>query len=56
MKRKAAPAAALPRVAGGPARSENLGMCGTFMHENREVPCLPARVVCGRAAGGTLRR
>ncbi|MCW2934195.1 MAG: hypothetical protein JWM19_5157 [Actinomycetia bacterium] len=31
-------------------------MCGTFVCENREVPCLPVRVVCGRAAGGTLRR
>jgi len=26
------------------------------MRENRESPCLPARVVSGRAAGGTLRR
>ena len=26
-------------------------MCGTFVRENREVPCLPVRVVCGRAAG-----
>ena len=41
---------------GGPARSEIHGMCGTFVRENREVPCLPVRVVCGRAAGGTLRR
>ena len=41
---------------GGPAGSENQGMCGTFVRENREVPCLPVRVVCGRAAGGTLRR
>ena len=41
---------------GGPARSENHGMCGTFVRENREVPCLPACVVCGRAAGGTLWR
>jgi hypothetical protein len=31
-------------------------MCGTFVRENREVPCLPVRVVSGRAAGGTLRR
>jgi RNA-directed DNA polymerase len=43
-------------LSGGPARSENQGMCGTFVRENREVPCLPVRVVCGRAAGGTLRR
>jgi RNA-directed DNA polymerase len=41
---------------GGPARSGIHGMCGTFVRENREVPCLPVRVVCGRAAGGTLRR
>ena len=25
---------------GGPARSENQGMCGTFMRENREIPRL----------------
>ena len=25
-------------------------MCGTFVHENREGPLLPVRVVCGRAA------
>ena len=43
-------------LSGGPARSENHGMCGTFVRENREVPCPPVRVVCGRAAGGTLRR
>jgi len=41
---------------GGPAGSEIHGMCGTFVRENREVPGLPVRVVCGRAAGGTLRR
>ena len=29
-------------------------MCGTFVRENREVPCPPVRVVSGRAAGGTL--
>jgi hypothetical protein len=55
-KRKATPLAALSRAARGPAWSENQGMCGTFVCENREVPCLPVRVVCGRAAGGTLRR
>jgi hypothetical protein len=43
-------------LSGGPARSEIHGMCGTFVRENREVPCLPVRVVCGRAAGGTLWR
>jgi len=31
-------------------------MCGTFVHENREGPLLPVRVVCGRAAWGTPRR
>ena len=40
----------------GPARSENHGMYGTFMRENREIPCSPARVITGRAAWGTLRR
>ena len=39
-----------------PARSENQGMYGTFMRENREVPCPPVRVITGRAAWGTLRR
>jgi RNA-directed DNA polymerase len=37
----------------GPARSENQGMCGTSMRENRESPCLPVRLVSGRAAQGT---
>jgi hypothetical protein len=27
-------------------------MCGTFVRENREVPGLPVRVVCGLAARG----
>ena len=40
----------------GPARSENQGMYGTSMRENREVPCPPVRVITGRAAQGTLRR
>ena len=39
-----------------PARSENQGMYGTFMRENREVPCPPVRVITGRAVQGTLRR
>ena len=39
-----------------PARSQIHGMYGTFMRENRESPVLPVRVVCGRAAQGTLRR
>ena len=29
---------------------------GTFMRENREVPCPPVRVITGQAAQGTLRR
>ena len=32
------------------------GMYGTSMRENRESPCLPVRVVGGRAAQGTPRR
>jgi hypothetical protein len=39
-----------------PARSENPGMHGIFMRENREVPHLPAWMITGRAAQGTLRR
>jgi hypothetical protein len=31
-------------------------MYGTFMRENREVPCPPAWLITGRAAQGTLRR
>jgi len=32
-----------------PARSENLGMYGAFMRENRESPCPPvAKVTAGR--------
>jgi len=40
----------------GPARSENQGMRGTSMRENRESPCPPVRLISGRAAQGTLRR
>ena len=40
----------------GPARSENQGMYGTSVRENRESPCPPVRLVSGRAAQGTLRR
>jgi len=36
----------------GPARSENRGMYGTSMRENREVPRSPAWPVTGRAAQG----
>jgi len=40
----------------GPARSENQGMYGTFMRENREGPCPPVCLISGRAAQATLRR
>jgi len=40
----------------GPARSENQGMHGTSMRENREVPRSPAWLITGRAAQGRLRR
>jgi hypothetical protein len=40
---------------GGPARSENLGMRGISLRENREVPCSPARLITGRAAQGRPR-
>jgi hypothetical protein len=39
----------------GPARSENHGMCGTSVRENRESPCPPVRLVSGRAAQGRPR-
>ena len=39
-----------------PARSENHGMYGTSMRENRESPCPPAWLITGRAAQGTPRR
>ena len=39
-----------------PARSENQGMYGTSMRENREIPCLPAWLITGRDAQGTPRR
>ena len=54
--RKAIPPVALSRAAGGPARSENQGMCGIFMRENREIPRSPVPLIMGRAAQGTLRR
>jgi hypothetical protein len=38
-----------------PARSENHGMYGTSMRENREVPRSPVRVITGRAAQGWPR-
>jgi len=39
-----------------PAWSENHGMYGNSMRENREIPCPPAGLITGRAAQGTLRR
>ena len=39
----------------GPARSENQGMYGTSMRENREVPRSPVWVITGRAAQGRPR-
>ena len=38
---------------GDPARSENQGMRGTSMRENRESPCPPVRLISGRAVQGT---
>ncbi len=38
-----------------PARSENHGMRGTSMRENREIPCSPDRLITGRAAQGRPR-
>jgi hypothetical protein len=39
-----------------PAWSENQGMYGTSMRENRESPCLPAWLITRRAVQGTPRR
>jgi hypothetical protein len=39
-----------------PAWSENHGMCGNSMRENREVPCSPVSLITRRAVQGTLRR
>jgi hypothetical protein len=39
----------------GPARSENQGMYGTSIRENREIPRSPAGVIGWRAAQGTQR-
>lgn len=40
---------------GGPTRSENPGMHGNSMRENREIPRTPAGLITGRAAQGRLR-
>ena len=47
---------AMREPSGDPARSENQGMCGIFMRENREIPRSPIRVMSGWAAAATLRR
>ena len=39
-----------------PARSENHGMHGISMRENREIPRPPIRVISGRDAQGAPRR
>jgi hypothetical protein len=41
---------------GDPARSENQGMHGISMRENRESPRPPVQLITGWAAQGTLRR
>jgi hypothetical protein len=46
---------AIRKLTPGPARSENHGMCGTSMHENREIPSSPAGLITGRAAQGRPR-
>src|SRR5438128_10538483 len=40
----------------GPARSENHGMHGTSMRENREVPRSPVGLITGQAAQATPTR
>ena len=47
---------AMRKLSAGPARSENHGMYGTSMRENRESPRLPAWLITGRAVQGTPRR
>ena len=55
--RKATSLVALKRESlADPAWSENHGMYGTSMRENREIPCSPDPLIMGRAAQGTLRR
>ena len=39
----------------GPARSENPGMHGTSMHENREIPRSPVWLIARQAAQGRPR-
>ena len=54
--RKATPLAASSQAVEGPARSENQGMYGNSMRENREIPRSPVRLISGQAAQGTPRR
>ena len=54
--RKAISPAALPQAVEDPARSENHGMYGNSMRENREIPCSPVGLITWQAAQGTLRR
>jgi hypothetical protein len=42
-------------LSAGPARSENQGMYGNSMRENREVPRSPVRPITGRAVQGRPR-
>src|SRR5712692_3747389 len=42
-------------LSANPARSENLGMYGVSMRENREIPRSPVRLISGRAARGRSR-
>jgi RNA-directed DNA polymerase len=55
-RRKAtSPAALVASCRGTPRGPWNLCMRGTFMRENREVPCSPVAVIRWRAARGRLR-
>ena len=47
---------AMREPSGGLARSENQGMYGIFMRENREIPRSPVPLIMGWVAQGTLRR
>jgi hypothetical protein len=56
LQRKATSRPALFReLAEDPSRSENQGMHGIPMRENREVPRSPVRKISGLAAQGRLR-
>ena len=47
---------AIRELLADPTRSENQGMYGVLMRENREIPCSPVWPITRRAARGTLRR